>query len=228
MGHLRALLALLAAGTVCVALAATASAREGGPTHQFVGSVTSEITLLTSEQELDFGPVVIHCKGVKPARTHSKTVFPSFKILAAAKLIKCKSVAVKVGNGSIAASRATVGGAFEIEYQAGAEPDATIVNTKTSPVTITFGGAMEGCTISVSPTLPTDEVKFTNAEVQAKNTKYFPTGIQHVISIANGFEKLTYTIGGGPCEQLKKAAGKEGEYFGTLLTGLKTGNLSWE
>ena len=135
---------------------------------------------------------------------------------------------IKLNNKSIAASRANVSGPFEIEYQAGAEPDATIVNTSETPVTITFGGAMEGCTISVLPTNPTDEVKYLNTEVKAKNTKYFPGGVQHVISIANGFEKLNYSIGGGPCEQLKKAAGKEGEYFGTLLTGLKTGNLSWE
>jgi hypothetical protein len=225
MGHLRALLALLAAGLACAALAASASAREGGTTHQFIGSVSSEITLLTSEQELDFVQVVLHCKGVKPVRTHTKSAFPALKILVELKLIKCKSAEIKLNNKSIAASRATVGGAFEIEYLAGGEPDATIVNSSAIP--ITFGGAMEGCTISISPTGPTDEAKYTNTEVKAKNTKYFPTGVQEVVSIANSFEKMTYTIGGGPCEQFKKT-GKEGEYFGTLLTGLKTGDLSWE
>ena len=226
MGHLRAALALLAAGLVCAALAASASAREGGTTHEFIGNVSSEISLLTAEQELDFAQVVIHCKGVKPVRTHTKSVFPALKILVVANPIKCKTGVTKLNNKSIAASRATVGAPLEIEYLAGGEPDATIVNSK--PIPITFGGAMEGCTISISETRPTDEAKYTDTEVKAKNTKYFPTGVQDMVSIANGFEKMTYTIGGGPCEAFKKTEGKEGEYFGTLLTGLKTGDLSWE
>jgi hypothetical protein len=226
MGHLRALLALLAAGLVCAALAASASAREGGTTHEFIGSVSSEISVLTSEQELDFGQVVIHCKGVKSVRTRTKSVFPALKILVEVQPIKCKTAVIMLNNKTIAASRATVGGNLEIEYQAGGEPDATIVNPAAVP--ITFAGAMEGCTISISPTSATDQAKYTNTEVKAKSTKYFPTGVQHLVSIANSFEKITYTIGGGPCEAFKKGGGKEGEYFGTLLTGLKTGDLYWE
>jgi len=226
MGHLRALIALVAAGAVCAALAASAPAREGGPTHQFIGSVSSEMTVLTEEQELDFAQVVIHCKGVKPVRTHTKSVFPALKILVDIKFVKCKTALTKLNNKTIAPSKAVIGATLELEYQAGGEPNAKIVNSK--PIPITFGGAMEGCTISVLETNPTEEAKYTNAEVKAKNAKYFPTGIQQVVAIANSFEKLTYTIGGGPCEIFKKTEGKEGEYFGTLLTGLKTGNLSWE
>ncbi|HUH81957.1 MAG TPA: hypothetical protein VLZ06_11585 [Solirubrobacteraceae bacterium] len=214
------------AGLVCVAMAATASAREGGASHEFVGNVSSEIGLFTSEQELDLAPIVIHCKGVKPARTGKKTVFPALKILVVAKLIKCKTVAFKANNVSFAASKATVGEPLEIEYRAGGEPNATIDNS--SPVRITFAGALEGCVVSLSPTDPTNEVTYTNSEVKAKNVKYFPTGVQHVVSIANGFEKVTYTMGGGPCERLHRTQGKEGEWFGTLIAGLKTGNLSWE
>lgn len=227
MGHLRALLALLAAtALVCAALAATASARETGPTHQFVGTVSSEIALVTSEQELDFGQVVVHCKGVKSVRTHTKFAFPALEILAKVNFIKCKTGTTELSHKTIAPSKATVGAPLEIEYLAGGEPNATIVNSTAVP--ITFGGALAGCTISVSPTRPTDEVKYTNTEVPAKNHKYFPTGVQKLIAVANSFERITYTVGGGPCEAIKKTSSKEGEYFGTLQTGLKTGDLSWE
>ena len=58
--------------------------------------------------------------------------------------------------------------------------------------------------------------------------KFFPTGIQEVVAIDNSFHKITYKIGGGACDELKKTEGKEGEFFGTLLIGLKTGDLSFE
>jgi hypothetical protein len=225
MGHLRALFALAAAGLVCVALSASASAREPPPTHQFVGSVSSEITLLTSEQELDFASIVIHCKGVKAVRTHKKSAFPSLAILVRVGFIKCKTGETELGHKHLPGSKATVGGPLEIEYQAGGEPNATIVNSVAVPVT--FGGGLEGCTISISTSPATDEAKYKNTEAPAKNRKVFPTGIQHLVSITNSFERIPYTIGGGPCETIKKTT-KEGEYFGTLLTGLKTGDLSWE
>jgi len=226
MGHLRALFALLAAGLVCVVLAATASARETGPTHEFVGNVSSEISLVTSEQELDFGQVVLHCKGVKSVKTHTKSAFPSLQILVKVNLVKCKTGITEVSHKQLRASKALVEGGLEIEYLAGGEPNATIVNSAAVP--IAFGGALSGCTVSISPTDPTDQVTYTNTEVAAKNHKYFPTGIQELVSIANSFEAITYTIGGGPCEAFKKGGSKTGEWFGSLLTGLKTGDLSWE
>ena len=225
MGHLRAPVALLAAGLVCMAMAATASAREGG-THQFVGNATSEVTLFTGEQELDFDPLVIHCNGVKPVRTHTKTVFPVLKIRVDAKLIKCKSVTVKADGEVFPASKVSLSAPFELEYQAGGEPDATIANT--APVQITFAGLMAGCTISVSPNRPTDEVTYTDEEIKAKNTKSFPTGVQDVIAIDNSFQRLTYTVGGGLCEAIHRTSGNGGEWFGSLVTGLKTGDLTWE
>ncbi len=226
MGYLRALVALLAAGLLCAALAASASAREGGESHEFIGSVSSEISIAPSEQELDFAQVAIKCRGVKPVRTHTKSVFPALKILVSLNLIKCKTGITKLNNKTIAASRATLGLPLEIEYAANGEPNATIVNSKPDP--ITFGGAMEGCTITISPTRATDTAVYKNGEIKAKSTKFFPTGIAEVVEIENSFRKINYTIGGGACEELKKTEGKEGEFFGTLLTGLKTGDLSWE
>ena len=229
MGHLRALVGLLAAGLVCAALAVPAMAREGGETHHFIGSRSAEISLVTSEQELDFAQVTIHCKGVKPVRSHVKAVFPALKIVVALKFIKCKTAVTVLNNKSIAASRATLSEPLEIEYTANGEPNATILNSKAD--TFTFGGAMEGCTITFSPApapAATEQAIYRNDEVRAKNTKYFPTGIQEVVAIENTFERINYTIGGGACDELKKSEGKEGEYFGTLLTGLKTGDLSWE
>ncbi len=233
MGYLRASLALLVVGLACVAPASSALAREGGTTHHFVGNVTSEVAVLSSEQEFAFGQLQIQCKGVKPARTQTKTVFPALKILVELEFIKCKTTPLRAGSQTLSPSKASFSGPLDIEYLANGEPDATIVNT--SPVTITFRGAMAGCTVSMDSTTtltepadPTDEALYTNTEVKAKNTRFFPTGVQHVVSIANTFEKITYAITGGPCESLKKTAGKEGEYFGTLLTGTRTGNLSWE
>src|SRR5271169_1974747 len=224
MGHLRALIALLAAGLLCAALAASASAREVGEAHQFIGSASSEISVVPSEQELDFAQVEIHCKGVKPARTGKRSVFPALRLVVVIKFIKCKTGVTKLNNKTIAASKATLSGPLEIEYAANGEPNATIVNSKEDPVSFTFGGAMEGCTIGILPTRPTDEAVYTNDEVKAKNMKFFPTGIAEVVAIENGFHKINYTLGGGACEELKKTEGKEGEYFGTLLTGLKTGD----
>ncbi len=226
MGHLRALLALLAAGLICAALAASASAREGGETHEFVGSVSSEVSVVSSEQELDFAQVSIKCNGVKPVRTHKKTVFPALRILVVLNFIKCKTGVTTLNNKTIAPSKAKLGAPLEIEYAANGEPNAKIVNSK--PVPFTFGGAMEGCTISISETGPTDQAVYSNDEVKAKNMKFFPTGIQEVVAIENSFHKINYKIGGGACEELKKTEGKEGEFFGTLLVGLKTGDLSWE
>src|SRR5271154_5269097 len=104
MGHLRALVALLAAGLMCAALAASASAREGGETHEFIGSVSSEIAVVSSEQELDFAQVGIKCKGVKPVRTHNKTVFPALRILVVLNFIKCKTGVTTLNNKTIAPS----------------------------------------------------------------------------------------------------------------------------
>ena len=226
MGHLKALLALLTAGLVCAVLVPAASARETGPTHEFIGTVSSEIIVLPAEQELDFGQVVIHCKSVKPVKTKTKTAFPALAILVKINFVKCKTGVTEVSHRHIPASKATFGGPLEIEYLAGGEPDAKIVNSAAVP--ITFGEGLTGCTVSISATDPTDQVTYTNTEVPAKNHKFFPTGVQEVLSIANSFEAITYTIGGGPCEGFKKGGNKEGEYFGTLLTGLKTGELSWE
>lgn len=225
MGYLRAV-ALLVVGLACVAPASSALAREGGTTHHFVGNETSEVVVLSSEQEFSFAQMQIQCKGVKPARTHTKTVFPALKILVELDFVKCKTTPLKAGNQTLAPSKAAFSGPLDIEYTANGEPDATIVNT--APVTITFKGALAECEVSLVNTDATDEALYTNAEVKAKSTKIFPSGVQQVVSIANTFEKLTYAITGGPCESLKKTAGKEGEYFGTLLTGTKTGNLSWE
>ena len=228
MGHLRALMALLAAGLLCAALAASASALEGGEPHEFIGNVTSEVSVVSSEQELNFAQVGIKCKGVKPVRTHKKTVFPALKILVVFNFIKCKTGVTTLNNKTIAPSKARFGGPLEIEYSANGEPDATIVNSKEDPFTITFSGAMEGCTIAFLPNRPTDEALYSDAEVPAKNRKFFPTGIQEVVAIDNSFHKIAYTIGGGACVELKKTEGKEGEFFGTLLAGLKTGDLSFE
>ena len=231
MGYLRALVALLAAGLACVALAATASAREGGEPHQFTANKTAEVSVLSSEQELTFDALTIHCKGVKTTKTHVKTVFPALTILVQVDFIKCTTEPFKIGTKPLEPSKATFGGPVDIEYRAGGEPNATILNTNEVP--ITFHNAMEGCVLTLTPPTPpalhtTDLVTYTNAEVKAKNTKYFPSGVQHVVSIANSFSKITYKIGGGPCESIKKTEGKDGEYFGPLQAALKTGNLSWE
>ncbi|HTY97296.1 MAG TPA: hypothetical protein VMB91_09675 [Solirubrobacteraceae bacterium] len=233
MGHLRALVALLAAGLACVALAATASAREGGEVHQFNSKKTAEVGVISSEQELSFDAIDIHCKGVKTTKTHVKTVFPTLTILVDVDFIKCSTATTKIGTKELPPSKVSFGGPIDIEYRAGGEPDATIVNTEVVP--ITFRNAMEGCRISLFETgikkvasPATDQVTYTNAEVKAKNTKYFPEGVQHVVSIANSFSKIYYEVGGGPCEAIKRNEGKEGEYFGPLDAALKTGNLSWE
>jgi hypothetical protein len=229
MGYLRAAVALLVVGLACVAPASSALAREGGTTHHFVGNQTSEVEVLNSEQELSFAQLQIQCKGVKSARTHTKTVFPALKILVELEFVKCKTTPLKAGSQTLAPSKATFSGPLDIEYTANGEPDATIVNASTeAPVTIAFKGALAECKVSLVAKGVTDEALYTNTEVKAKSTKIFPTGVQHVVSIANTFEKLGYAITGGPCEALKKTAGNDGEYFGALLTGTKTGNLSWE
>jgi len=233
MGYLRALVALLAAGLACVALVATASAREGGDPHQFTADKTAEVGVLSSEQELSFGVIDIQCRGVKTTKTHVKTVFPTLAIVVDVDFIKCTTTTTKIGTKEVPPSKVSFGGPIDIEYRAGGEPDATIVNTAVVPVT--FRNAMEGCTISLFETgakkvasPASDQVTYTNAEVKAKNTRYFPSGVQHVVSIANSFSKIFYELGGGPCESIKRTEGKEGEYFGPLQAALKTGNLFWE
>ena len=226
MGYLRALVALLAAGLACVALAATASAREGGEPHQFTATKTAEVTVLSSEQELSFDALTIRCKGVKTTKSHVKTVFPALGFLVQVYFIKCTTDPFKVGTKLIPPSKAMFGGPLDIEYRAGGEPNATIVNK--APVPITFHNSMEGCALTLLEGSTTDQVTYTNAEVKAKNTKYFPSGVQHVVSIGNSFSKIFYKIGGGPCEAVKRTEGKEGEYFGPLQAALKTSNLGWE
>ena len=118
MGYLRALVALLAAGLACVALAATASAREGGEPHQFTATKTAEVTVLSSEQELSFDALTIRCKGVKTTKSHVKTVFPALGFLVQVYFIKCTTDPFKVGTKLIAPSKAMFGGPLDIEYRA--------------------------------------------------------------------------------------------------------------
>ena len=200
----RALVALLAAGLACVALAATASAREGGEPHRFTATKTAEVTVLSSEQELSFDALTIRCKGVKATKTHVKTVFPALAITVQLYFIKCTTDPFKIGSKLLAPSKAMFGGPVDIEYRAGGEPNATILNTNEVP--IAFHNAMEGCALTLTPPAPsaphtTDQVTYTNAEVKAKNTKYFPSGVQHVVTIGNSFSKITYKIAVVPAKR---------------------------
>src|SRR4051812_42863080 len=98
MWHLRALLALFLTALACLALAVPALAREAGESHQFAGSITSEVSSVgVGKQEFTFAAMQINCKGAKAFKTLHKVIFPTSTIVATIKLIKCKSEAVHIG-----------------------------------------------------------------------------------------------------------------------------------
>jgi hypothetical protein len=228
MKHSRALLALAVSvsGLTCGAFSQGALAKEGGPAHEFTGSVTQEVSAASAgQQEFDFEPLNVKCRGAKPFKGAPKTTFPALKFVVLVKFGKCKTAPLQVGKETHPGSKATFNQALEIEYHAGGEPNAEIKNLGAIQISIPD---LE-CTISLAAAPPaTDQATYTNVEEKAKSTKKFPLGVQHMVQIDNTFEKITWSASGGVCGQLKKHEGKEAEYFGNLRAELKSGDLGWE
>jgi hypothetical protein len=226
MRHPRGLFALALSGLACAALAPGALAREGGPTHQFTGTITKEVSAQgVGQQEFDFNQLNIKCNRAKPLKGAPKTTFPALKFVALVQFGKCKTAPLKIGGETLRAAKAVFNDALEIEYHAGGEPNAEIKNASAVEITIP---ELE-CTVSWAPSVSLSELAlYRDVEVKAKSTKRFPLGVQDMVLIENLFEKISWSASGGACNRLKTTASKIGEYVGTLRAELKSGNLGWE
>src|SRR5207302_1254390 len=114
----------------------------------FKGSLTSEVsTVGAGTQEFKFAPMQIDCNGAKGVKTLHQVVFPTGRIVAVLKLIKCRSQMIRVGALTIPAEKASFNLPLEIEYHADGEPNAEIINASKIKIEL----AEIGCTVSWAP-----------------------------------------------------------------------------